>query len=331
MRATKILRFVGGFLLVVVAALILFILYLTFRPLNLDTLTYTSQPATTYEEAMTRIAEVQARDDDTINPLCHSIAMTHGEKVENVIVFYHGYTNCPEQFRVLGETLFEQGYNVLIPRMPHHGLTDRMTDDQQNLTTEELITWGSEAIDIAQGLGEQVSVSGISGGGVLTSWIAQMRSDVDVALAIAPTFSYKQVPSGFVTQFTNFAYTIPNMFVWWDPALQENAPGPTYGYPRFATRAVAGVLRLGLATQTLARDTAPLAQRIIVTTNPNDLIVDDGLVTTAVESWRSHGATVEIYTFSTDLEIGHDIIDQYQPDQQTAVVYPIIVGLITGE
>jgi acetyl esterase/lipase len=331
MRTTKILRFVGGFLLVVIAALIIFLLYLTFRPLNLDTFTYTSQPAASYEDAMARIAEVQARDDASVNELCHTIALTHREKVENVVVFYHGYTNCPEQFRVLGETLYAQGYNVFIPRMPHNGLTDRLTDDQQNLTSEELIAWGSEAIDIAQGLGENVAVSGISGGGVLTAWIAQTRADVDVALSIAPTFSYKQVPTGFLTQFTNLAYTLPNIFVWWDAELQENAPGPTYGYPRFSSRAVGGVLRLGLATQNLARASAPQAGHIIVTTNSNDLIVDDALVNSTVESWRSHGTEVEIYTFSADLNIGHDIIDQYQPDQQTAIVYPIIVGLIAGE
>ncbi len=173
--------------------------------------------------------------------------------------------------------------------------------------------------------------AGISGGGVLAAWIAQTRSDITRAVAIAPTFSYRQVPSRFVTQFVNLADTMPNLFIWWNPKLKENNPGPQYGYPRFSTRAAASILRLGLATHKLARQQVPGAKSIIITTNPNDLIVDDALVNTLVENWRAHGAHVKVYPFSADLNIGHDIIDPKQPDQQTATIYPKLVELIAGE
>jgi carboxylesterase len=279
---------------------------------------------------MTRIAQVQARDDDGVNAVCGSIAMTHEAKVERAIVFLHGYTNCPEQFRILGEMFFERGYNVFIPRMPHQGLRDRLNEDQQNLTAEELIAWGTEAVDIAQGLGEHVSVAGISGGAVLTAWLAQTRSDIDLAVPIAPTFNYRQLPSGLTTQVTNLAYTIPNIFVWWNDEFKETIPGPEYGYPRFSTRAVAGILRLGIAVQTLARETTPGAARIIITTNPNDLIVEDALVDAVIANWQAHGANATVLAFSADLKIGHDVIDPNQPDQQTSVIYPLLVEWMTG-
>jgi len=44
-------------------------------------------------------------------------------------VLLHGITNCPLQFLALAESLRAGGDNVLVPRVDHHGLTDRMTTD----------------------------------------------------------------------------------------------------------------------------------------------------------------------------------------------------------
>ncbi|MFN8371400.1 MAG: alpha/beta fold hydrolase [Anaerolineae bacterium] len=329
MDSISILSFIGTLLLMVLGAIAVFMLYLTLRPLDLAQNPIPAKPATSYEDALNRISTYQAQDSGVCAE-CHSIALTHGQQVERAVVFFHGYTNCPEQFRILGERLHAQGYNVWIPRMPYHGLSDRMNDEHRQITARQLMQWGSDAIDIAQGLGKQVSVAGISGGGILTAWIAQTRSDVALALAIAPTFSYRQIPKAFVRQLTNFALTLPNLFVWWNPKLREQAPGPQYGYPRFATHAVAEVLRLGLLLRQLARSTKPAAASIIVTMNPNDLIVDDALVNAVVADWRAHGARVETYTFGAELAVGHDIIDPHQPDQQTEVIYPTILRLLSG-
>jgi len=43
-------------------------------------------------------------------------------------------------------------------------------------------------VDIAQRLGEQVVMLGISAGGVATAWAAQNRSDIDLAVIISPVF-----------------------------------------------------------------------------------------------------------------------------------------------
>mgnify|MGYP001818337677 CR=1 FL=1 len=39
--------------------------------------------------------------------------------------------------------------------------------------------------------------------------------------------------------------SLPNFFVWWDPATKADRPGPDYAYPGFATTAVGGLMRLG--------------------------------------------------------------------------------------
>ena|SRR6266487_1268646 len=58
---------------------------------------YTEDPAPDYENALARFAEMQSREeaDPRLNPLCRSKLLTHGRKVENVIVLIHGMTNCP--------------------------------------------------------------------------------------------------------------------------------------------------------------------------------------------------------------------------------------------
>ena len=124
---------------------------------------------TDYSTAVTRIEAMQAQDTPDVNPVCRSKFMTHGRKVEQAIVFLHGFTNCPEQFDDLGLIFYKLGYNVLIPRMPHHGLQDRMTSDQARLTAEELVVFANEAVDIAHGLGDHVTLVGFSAGGIQTA------------------------------------------------------------------------------------------------------------------------------------------------------------------
>src|SRR6185503_9544167 len=120
---------------------------------------------------------------------------THGQKVERAILLLHGYTNCPQQFLELGQRFYDLGYNVLIAPLPHHGLANRLTDEQSQLTAKELASYADEMVDIAHGLGNEVVMMGISGGGVATAWAAQNRSDLDLAVIISPAFGFKEIPT----------------------------------------------------------------------------------------------------------------------------------------
>lgn len=111
-----------------------------------------------------RLEALCARDTPEVNPLCHTTFLTHGRKTGRAIVFWHGYTNCPRQFHSLAKIFFERGYNVLIPRLPHHGLADRMTTALAKLAGDELIAQSDTAIDIACGLAEQVMCRHCGGG-----------------------------------------------------------------------------------------------------------------------------------------------------------------------
>jgi hypothetical protein len=85
-------------------------------------------PARDYAEAVARFEKLRLGEESGVNPLARSILLTHGVRTEKVIVFFHGYSSSPQQFRQLGERFYQLGYNVLVPLLPHHGMADRKLD-----------------------------------------------------------------------------------------------------------------------------------------------------------------------------------------------------------
>ena len=104
--------------------------YIVFTPWNIGHLSSHPSPAHNYAEAVQRIEALRDHEAPDMNPVCRLQFMAHGQQVERVIVFVHGYTSCPQQFRELGQRFYDMGYNVYIAPLPHHGLADRLTDEQ---------------------------------------------------------------------------------------------------------------------------------------------------------------------------------------------------------
>jgi esterase/lipase len=259
--------------------------------------------------------------------MCHTQFMTHGSKTRRAIVFAHGYTTCPIQFVELGKRFYDLGYNVLIPLVPHHGLADRMTDEQSQLTAEELATYASQVVDIAQGLGDHVVMAGISQGGVVTGWVAQNRKDVDLAVLIAPAFGFKQIPTLLTVPIGNFFQLAPVSYEWWDPKLMESN-GPSYAYPRFTRRVLGQFIRLGAAIRAGAQQSAPAARAILVVSNANDVSVNNELTAQIVQEWRAHGANLTTDEFPVELGLPHDLIDPNASGGNIELVYQRLIELI---
>ena len=284
---------------------------------------------TTYQDALARLERWTAQDGPAVNPVCRTQALTHGQRVERVVILLHGYTNCPAQFRALGEQFHARGFNVLIPRLPHHGLTDRLTPDHARLTPNDLLQTLLAALDIAHGLGERVVVMGISTGGVMAAYAAQFRPDVEVAVLLSPLFGAALIPRWLAGLARWLVSRLPNRFAWWDATTKEAIAGPPYAYPRFATRAVAAILTLAASVVAAARRAPPVVRAIRVVTTPNDEAIDRRAVADVVALWRKRAPEkVATYEFPADLPIQHDFIDPLQPQQQTAVVYPVLLDLV---
>ena len=317
----------GWWVILLVLGIVLAIVFIILTPWRISNLSSHPRPVQNYAEAMQRIDRFRAQEPSDMNPVCQLQLMTHDEKVDRAIVLVHGYTNCPQQFHELGQRFYDLNYNVLIAPLPYHGLSDRMTEAHAQLKAEELAAYADEMVDIAQGLGDQVIVMGISAGGVTTAWAAQNRNDIDLAVVISPAFGYKQVPTPLTAAAMNIYMFLPDSFAWWDSVLQAEAP-PPYAYPRYSTHALVQPLRVGFATQADARRVQPAAKKILIVFNANDDSINNALTSHVVNVWKAHGANLTTYEFEASLNLPHDLIDPTQPDQQIDVVYPRLIDLI---
>jgi carboxylesterase len=314
-------------LFLLVFGALLALVYVILTPWNLPKLTSHPHPAASYQEALGRIDDLREKETEAaMNPLCTLQLMTHGRKTARTVVFVHGYTNCPQQFRELGRRFFDRGDNVLIVPLPYHGLADRMNTDQSRLTAGAMAAYADEVVDIGCGLGERVVMMGISAGGVITAWAAQNRNDLDCAVIIAPTLGFKSVPFPLTAAVMNLFSSLPDSWAWWNEELKENVQ-PPYGYPRCSNHVITDILRLGFVVGKVARQRPPAARKIVMVSNASDQAVNNQSTQKIVDLWKLHEATIESYTFDASLNIGHDIIDPNQPDQKVDIVYPKLIEL----
>jgi esterase/lipase len=281
-------------------------------------------PVADYDAAIARFAQVQAEEDDTINPLCRSKLMTHGKKTERVIVLVHGITNCPQQFVEFAPLFFERGYNVLIPRMPRNGLADRMTNELKSLTAEELRDCSNTMVDIARGLGDHVTFLGLSVGGSMAVWVAQNRPDVDKVVVIAPSIGFTNLGADRLTSFAIVLFRyLPNIATQYFFPFQD---GPQHSYLGYSSHSIGEVMRFGKSIMKSAKQEKPAAQSILMVTNAADTAVNSKMNRELVNFWRANGYNqIEEYEFSADKKLIHDIVDPQQVQQQTALVYPILL------
>jgi len=317
-------------ILAVIAALLLLGLGWFLRPHPLQDLVSTDNPATSYDEAMARWDETRAKEAGLpLHDGGRSIVLTHGYETERVFVLLHGLTNAPRQFRELGEKLFATGANVVIPRLAHHGLADRMTDAHAALTARDLIRYAQYGVDLAQGLGKNVTVAGLSISGISAAWLAQNRDDIDEVFLLAPLFGPAVAPDALTPAFAAALQRLPNQMLWWDPRVRENLPGPPYNYPRFPTRGLGEALRLGL--DTAQPDRTLRVNRLGVILTENDLAVNNRRTRRLVEQWRaaSPGTEIFLHEFPAEENIPHDFIDPLQPDARTDKVNTLLVEWLT--
>ncbi len=195
-----------------------------------------ASPESTYASAMARAARLQQRDGEQIQTACRTRLLTHGHKTAHSIVLLHGFTNCPLQYAQLDARLFNAGYNVIAPRYPYHG-HDRLSSDIANLKAEQLVAVTAEAVDIAGGLGETVTVLGLSLGGILATWVALNRADVHHAVVVSPAYGAQAVDGDLRSRvMADLLQIVPGFFRWWDPELKERTPIPPHIYPRISSR-----------------------------------------------------------------------------------------------
>ncbi len=293
---------------------------------------YSIDPATDYETAIARFAQIQAKEEASkkLNPVCCSKLLTHGRKTERVIILMHGMTNCPQQFVELAPIFYEQGYNVLIPRMPHNGFADANTDDLRYLKPAELRDCSNEMVDIARGLGDYITFLGLSVGGVMAAWVAQYRNDVNKAVIIAPSFTISPHLGVALSRVIMRLFLIlPNIMT---QRLKPFKDGPDHNYLGFATRGLGEMMRFGFSIYDTSKKTSAAAQSVLVITNAADAAVNNKIPLQVAKNWQTNGLKqLETYQFDAKYKLIHDMIDPGQKLQNIAVSYPILLDLLAKD
>jgi carboxylesterase len=280
-----------------------------------------------YEAGIEIAASLKNLDGPNVNLACHTRLYTHGHRTERSLVLLHGFTNCPQQFDALGGHFYGLGWNVLIPRYPRHGYSDRLTTSIAELRSAQLFALANRAAEAGAGLGERLTVAGLSLGGTLTGMLAQERESVDRAVLIAPVLGLQRIPGPAHPLLAELAYVLPNFWIWWDSRLKDKI-GPPYGYPRFSTHAYAALFKTATRVLKAARAAAPKAGSISVITNAGEPGLENRFTYQLVERWRRHGAAVSTFEFPLSERLPHDLIDPANPAQNTTLVYPVVIETI---
>jgi alpha-beta hydrolase superfamily lysophospholipase len=286
-------------------------------------------PAPDYTAAVNRFQEIQKMEGSDLNPACRSILLTHGTRTKRAVVFFHGLTNCPQQFRELGQIFFDMGDNVLILRLPRHGIADRKVENLSPLKAEELRDCADTSVDIACGLGRKVYVAGLSAGGTLTAWIAQNRSEVTRAVLIAPALGLTRREGTRLQKVMALLLPLlPDIRTDW---YTVDPDAPSHTYPGFSSRALGQLLRLSVATFAGALNRAPKVQDVVMVTSKSDEAVSDFVAWQLIGLWRRKGLfKFTAVDFPKSMQIEHDMIDPANQNQRTDIVYPLLVSLLNA-
>jgi pimeloyl-ACP methyl ester carboxylesterase len=293
--------------------------------------TISFKPVSSFQDTVKKVENIISSEGSDLHPLGHTRLLSHGKKTGAAVLWFHGYSSAPQQFIPLGEKCFELGMNVYIPRAPHHGLNDRLTEETRKLTEEELKAWAEESLQITRGLGDRVIVGGLSMGGAVTTWLAQEYPEIDLAIIIAPAIAYRVLPSFLLPVAIPVISWLPDSMHWWDAKLKENIEGADYNYAWVSMHGLAIFPRMGMEIRKLNRKTPPAAKEIWMVINDHDADVDGGYVQKVAEEWKAKKPdAIHTYHFLDGLGIVHDCISVENSKQRVDIVYPVLLDIISG-
>jgi alpha-beta hydrolase superfamily lysophospholipase len=304
---------------------VLFFGLVAFTPTRFGDLYAHPMPVADYTAAVTRIAAIQAHEDSLVAPGGGSLLLSHGHRTARVVVLFHGLTDSPLQYFPFAQRLFAEGDNVFVPRLPHHAERAGHVAGMAKLTAQELRDLGDGSVDLAQGLGDTVIVSGLSAGGTIAAWVGQYRSDVHRVVLVAPALEVTHVPSLLHGAVLRIALRVPNV----SRASPRDSTEPDRE-PGWATHAVAQTLKLGVAVRRSAASQAPAVKELTVLLNAHDHTIANGAAIDLARHWEARGAIARIYQLPDSLQLPHDVIDPRHPGSNVNAVYPVLDSLLAG-
>lgn len=259
---------------------------------------YSSKTAAIIEQAKIREDALPLR-----NEKCRSKFFFHSRPTAKVCLFFHGFTAGPYQFEPLGETLYQAGYNVLVPLQPGHGVAGDWNSDNPPPLPEDPQVYQQFVLDWlqqAQSLGGQLILGGYSTGGTLAAWLAQQYPQpIEKTLLFAPYLS-----SGFVV--TNWLLEILPFYYEW---LNKDNPG-NFGYKGF--RIPAARLFLDMGKEILERAKTTPSTPMLIVASESDQAVNLQEHQELFEAVLNYHPNSWYHCFDKQLDIPHTMMTELE-------------------
>lgn len=272
-----------------------------------------------FSTALKEVMLLQQEEHDDVVEECVTQLYAHGKKTDSVIVYFHGFTNCPYQFSALAQMLHKEGHTVLVPRIPFHGYKDKMTTALRDLNDKKLTDFIDKILNIASGLGKDVTVIGLSGGGVMALYAA-MNYPLYKVISIAPALSFPLLPWSIQGPFMWATKPLSSLYIYWSDYSSKSK-----AYPRFPLRALRSFFEIG--TRILS-NTTPKSKAFILVTNENDPTTHHRAVEILENTWKPVlGPAYKHVIIPRKLHLPHDFIDPSSKkyEQHKKHGYPYII------
>ena len=231
----------------------------------------------------------------------------------------HGVSACPQQFADLGDTFFNAGYNVYIPRVPSHGLTDNKRHGE--ITIPAMAQFMNSSTSIISGLGDETGIVGLSGGANMATWITQYNSQtISRALLLSPFYqpSESETPSWKIPLLRN---------LYGRNILPDSFTGSNLSYRALGKYII-------IAKNYKSDLKAPGLKYVGVVTSENDTAIDKNLaVNIPKQMAAASGAKFQYYSIPASFGIGHDIValNQDEVKKHADKLYPFYLDMYEGK
>lgn len=226
--------------------------------------------------------------------------LTHGSKTAKAVAMLHGVTMNPTQFSGLAKKFFDAGYNVYIPLTPEHGTANG--DNHGKVTAKQLVDYANDAVTTTTGLGDEVGVIGLSGGGMLTTWAAEYRPEVKRVLMLSPF--YEPAVAQAAKWQLPFLRVLYGHHVLPDTYTARAHPDDA----RFSYSALANYM---IVEQNLkSTPTVPSLQHISLVTSASDDQIDLDLAQQIPQKIAdTNNLELQATSLPADWHVGHDIVN----------------------
>jgi esterase/lipase len=256
------------------------------------------------------------------NEACRPKFFFHPEPTPKVFLLFHGFTAAPYQFEPLGKALFEAGYNVLVPLQPGHGVAGKWDKDNPPPLPSEIEIYQQFAfswLEVAQKLGNEVIVGGLSTGGNLAAWLALERpQEIDRSLLFAPSLGSNNAVVDFLVE------VLPIYFEW----LNKDNSG-NFGYDGFLIPSFRIFLDMG--KEIIERIEKEPAVPMFVIYSESDRAINHQEIEILFEALLKQQPKSWYHRFDKSLEIPHTMMTEAEGNKYQDLLITLVKAYVEND